>query len=53
MKKIKLSHYSDVFCVWANVLQIRMDELTDNFAGNTLVKRDINILTSCFLSSER
>lgn len=34
MKQIKISHYSDVLCVWAYVSQIRMDELTDNFGEN-------------------
>ena len=31
MKKIQVSHYSDVLCVWAYVSQIRIDELIENF----------------------
>lgn len=34
MEKIKISHYSDVLCVWAYVSQIRMDELADNFGDS-------------------
>ncbi len=32
MKKIELSYYTDVLCVWAYVAQIRLDELLQNFA---------------------
>lgn len=31
MKKIHITHFSDVLCVWAYVSQIRINELIDNF----------------------
>ncbi|MBL1143200.1 MAG: disulfide bond formation protein DsbA [Proteobacteria bacterium] len=31
MKKIQITHFSDVLCVWAYVSQIRINELIDNF----------------------
>ncbi len=31
MKKINITHFSDVLCVWAYVSQIRIDELINNF----------------------
>lgn len=34
MKKIHITHFSDVLCVWAYVSQIRIDELTDNFGND-------------------
>ena len=34
MKKINVSHYSDILCIWAYVSQIRIDELIDNFGEN-------------------
>ena len=34
MNQIRITHYSDVLCVWAYVSQIRIDELIDNFGEN-------------------
>ncbi len=31
MQPIRISYYSDVFCVWAYIAQIRLDELAVNF----------------------
>jgi len=31
MDKIKITHFSDVLCIWAYISQIRMDELEQNF----------------------
>ncbi len=31
MTTLKISHYSDVLCVWAYVSQVRINELIDNF----------------------
>jgi predicted DsbA family dithiol-disulfide isomerase len=34
MKKIHITHYSDILCIWAYVSQIRINELIDNFGNN-------------------
>lgn len=34
MKKIQITHFSDVLCVWAYVSQVRINELIDNFGEN-------------------
>jgi len=34
MNQIRITHYSDILCVWAYVSQIRINELIDNFGKN-------------------
>lgn len=34
MNQLRITHYSDVLCVWAYVSQIRINELIDNFGKN-------------------
>ena len=34
MSQIRITHYSDILCVWAYVSQIRINELIDNFGKN-------------------
>jgi len=31
MERVRLTHFSDVLCVWAYVAQIRVDELRSRF----------------------
>ena len=31
MERIRITHFSDVLCVWAYVSQVRVDELQSNF----------------------
>lgn len=38
MKPIRVTHFSDVLCVWAYVSQIRMDELHNHFADSVVVE---------------
>jgi len=33
MATVRVTHYSDILCIWAYVCQIRVDELQRNFAG--------------------
>jgi predicted DsbA family dithiol-disulfide isomerase len=33
MERVRITHYSDVLCVWAYVSQVRIDELLQNFPG--------------------